>query len=568
MSKQDPARDLGDEGRVIILTSTNILGLHHSLRFVPRMARHILRRACSWVCRQCAGNTAHSAFCILLVFLIFSLSARLSSLSNVMSQSHSIPVTVPPSSLRHCHHFAAHVKKKPKKLPTNEIEARELKEWVQETVIQEVRADHVGLPFINLCNEVRTFISPIATPAWYVWAATFLPDLKTRFEEQKIRDAIDTAFGNAEIDEQQCSSLRRLLRGEQPSAAEAATSTSDDESGNDSNVEKSKVLTNDGQSYVDVAVPLALDSCSDLNCKKRRRLTPYYPDHTPGAPIATNGATEVVEPKATTNERAPVENDAVPSGGLPDRITPDAKSAIVTNVSSPVIAVSMDKKTQPALGIPDFNVSGSKDAKPAPSSDSNLPVVASSKDAAAAVADSKHALVATDERNAPADFESDSTVSNALSVIAADVSGDTAYGGWRQQCTRCYRKNLDCVPLKGKRWCTECKFSRKGCSMVSVASSHEQVETRVKIGEKLLFFLSANLIDLQANPEVGAAGLIVSPRPDLSPDRYHIAIRHLEEEEKNYEVKIAILEDILASIRLRKEDYKSMASNHAANMAV
>ncbi|KZT04089.1 uncharacterized protein LAESUDRAFT_761441 [Laetiporus sulphureus 93-53] len=289
-----------------------------------------------------------------------------------MSISSATPYISLSDALLARHQLAAYYKRMPK-APTDENEAQNLIDWFQgfivrmDTVIQEVGADKVGVDFNNICENVRAFVEPLQP-----------------LHEQALRDAVDLAFANADIEEHHFISLKDLLdEQEKLPATKANIRSSDKES--------------------------------------------KGPIHPPSA-TAANAAADV-EPKATMNERAPVENDAVPSGGLPDRITPDAKSAIITNVSSPVIAVFMDKKTQPALGIPDFNVSGSKDAKPAPSSDSNLPVVASSKDVAAAVADFKHALVTINERNAPADFESDSTVIDALAVIAADISGDDAKGG-------------------------------------------------------------------------------------------------------------------------------------------
>ncbi len=89
-----------------------------------------------------------------------------------------------------------------------------------------------------------------------------------------------------------------------------------------------------------------------------------------------------------------------------------------------------------------------------------------------------------------------------------------------------------------------------------------------KLVRNSLFFLSSDLTGLQANLKVEAADLIVSPSSDLNSDQYYIAIHQLKEKEKNYEVKIAVSEDILASIKLYKKNYKLMARNYAANMAV
>ncbi|KZT01583.1 uncharacterized protein LAESUDRAFT_763591 [Laetiporus sulphureus 93-53] len=134
---------------------------------------------------------------------------------------------------------------------------------------------------------------------------------------------------------------------------------------------------------------------------------------------------EVEEHMPTVNKKALVKDDMKHStSGLPGHIIPNAQSTIMTNVSSSVIVISMNEMTQHASGAQDLNISGSKNLKLTPSSDSKLSAVASSEDAITIITGPKSALVVT----ASADFESDSIVSDALSIITADISGDIAYG--------------------------------------------------------------------------------------------------------------------------------------------
>ncbi|KZT04110.1 uncharacterized protein LAESUDRAFT_715819 [Laetiporus sulphureus 93-53] len=194
-----------------------------------------------------------------------------------MSISSATPYTSLSDALLARHKLAAHYKRMPK-APTDENEAQNLIDWFQgfivrmDTVIQEVRADKVGVDFNNICENVRAFVEPLATPAWYVWGTTFLPDLKTRFGEQALRDAVDLAFTNADIEEHHFISLKDLLDEQEKLPATKANICSSDE---ESKIEKDLSMSTQ---------PIFLLPPTPITIRtawKQKRPIPFSEDHVP-----------------------------------------------------------------------------------------------------------------------------------------------------------------------------------------------------------------------------------------------------------------------------------------------